>query len=58
MFPRVDFTHPMYRSFFAAIREISYQGRISLEAYTNDFEADARAGLKALRRLYETACAT
>jgi sugar phosphate isomerase/epimerase len=58
MFPRVEFTHPMYRPFFAAIREIGYHGRISLEAYTNDFQADAPAGLKAIRHLYETACAT
>ncbi len=58
MFPRVDSTHPAYHAFFAAIREIGYQGRMSLEAYTNDFEVDAPAGLKAVRKLYESACAS
>lgn len=57
MFPRVDSTHPVYGAFFSAIREIGYQGRMSLEAYTNDFRADAPAGLAAVRRLYESACA-
>jgi sugar phosphate isomerase/epimerase len=56
MFPRVEFTHPMYGAFFSAIREIGYQGRMSLEAYTNDFNVDAPAGLKAVRTLYEKAC--
>jgi D-psicose/D-tagatose/L-ribulose 3-epimerase len=57
MFPRVDSKHPVYDAFFGAIREIGYQGRMSLEAYTNDFQVDAPAGLKAVRKLYETACA-
>jgi D-psicose/D-tagatose/L-ribulose 3-epimerase len=57
MFPRVDSRHPLYDPFFSAIREIGYQGRISLEAYTNDFQTDAPAGLKAARKLYEIACA-
>lgn len=56
MFPRVDSRHPAYDSFFSAIREIGYQGRMSLEAYTNDFQVDAPAGLKAVRKLYESAC--
>lgn len=56
MYPRVEFTHPLYRPFFEAIRQIGYQGRISLEAYTNDFQVDAPAGLKAIRALYEMAC--
>src|SRR5579863_3764597 len=51
MFPRVDSSHPMYGAFFSAIRDIGYQGRMSLEAYTNDFNVDAPAGLKAVRRL-------
>lgn len=57
MFPRVDSNPPLYSAFFSAIREIGYHGRLSLEAYTNDFNVDAPAGLKAVRRLYENACA-
>lgn len=57
MFPRVEFTHPMYRPFFNAIREIGYEGRISLEAFTNDFQVDAPDGLKAIRQLYKDECA-
>jgi sugar phosphate isomerase/epimerase len=57
MFPRADSKHPAYDAFFSAIREIRFQGRMSLEAYTNDFEVDAPAGLEAVRKLYESACA-
>jgi D-psicose/D-tagatose/L-ribulose 3-epimerase len=57
MFPRVDSKHPLYEAFFSAIRAIGYRGRMSLEAYTNDFQVDAPAGLKAARKLYEIACA-
>ncbi len=57
MFPRRDSKHPVYDAFFSAIREIGYQGRMSLEAYTNDFQVDAPAGLEAIRKLYEDACA-
>jgi sugar phosphate isomerase/epimerase len=57
MFPRTDSKHPAYDAFFSTIREIGYQGRMSLEAYTNDFNVDAPAGLKAVRMLYESACA-
>jgi sugar phosphate isomerase/epimerase len=56
MFPRLDSKHPVYDAFFSAIREIDYQGRMSLEAYTNDFQTDAPAGLRAARKLYENAC--
>ncbi|HEY7307364.1 MAG TPA: sugar phosphate isomerase/epimerase family protein [Bryobacteraceae bacterium] len=58
MFPRMDSKHPMYDAFFSAIREIGYKGRMSLEAYTNDFKVDAPVGLNAVRKLYESACSS
>jgi sugar phosphate isomerase/epimerase len=57
MFPRMDSKHPAYDAFFSAVREIGFQGRMSLEAYTNNFQVDAPEGLKATRKLYESACA-
>jgi D-psicose/D-tagatose/L-ribulose 3-epimerase len=49
---------PEYGPFFANLRAINYQGRLSLEANTRDFESDAPAGLATLRKLYAAACAS
>jgi sugar phosphate isomerase/epimerase len=38
-----------YSGFFEAIRKIHYAGRCSIEAYTDDFPADARRGLTFLK---------
>ncbi|MBV9083172.1 MAG: sugar phosphate isomerase/epimerase [Acidobacteriaceae bacterium] len=56
LFPRTDSIDPRYAAFFSAIREIGFDGRLSLEAYTNDFETDAPAGLEAVRKLRERSC--
>jgi sugar phosphate isomerase/epimerase len=49
---------PEYAPFFANLRAINYQGRLSLEANTHDFNTDAPAGLATLRKLYAAACAS
>jgi sugar phosphate isomerase/epimerase len=56
-FPHDPAECPEYAPFFANLRAIGYQGRISLEANTRDFEADAPVGLGVLRKLYSAACA-
>lgn len=56
-FPRLESEHPAYGAFFSYLREIGYQGRMSLEATTSDFQADAPAGLAAVRKLYADSCA-
>jgi sugar phosphate isomerase/epimerase len=38
-------------AFFAALRASGYRGRISIEAFTRDFAADAARGLRVLRPL-------
>ena len=40
---------PAYDPFFDAMRRIHYTGRCSIEAYTQDFPADARSALRVLR---------
>jgi len=40
----------IYSRFFAALRQIRYQGRCSIEAYTSDFPADGRRALRNLRQ--------
>jgi len=55
-FPRDPTECPDYVPFFANLRAIGYQGRISIEAGTTDFAADAPVGLATLHRLYAAAC--
>jgi D-psicose/D-tagatose/L-ribulose 3-epimerase len=55
-FPRDPAECPGYAPFFANLRAINYQGRLSLEANTTDFETDAPAGLATLHKLYANAC--
>ena len=40
-----------YRSFFDKLKEIGYTARISIEAYTKDFEGEAPRALKVLQTL-------
>jgi len=56
-FPRTEYNLPAHQEFFAILREIGYQGRLSLEASTSNFQEDAPAGLAAVRQLYAGACA-
>jgi D-psicose/D-tagatose/L-ribulose 3-epimerase len=57
LFPKDPGECPAYSPFFANLREIGYQGRISIEAGTTDFNADAPVGLATLHQLYAAACA-
>ena len=57
MFPRLESRIPACYQFFSNLRAIGYQVRLSLEAYSNDFEEDAPDGLAAVRRLYNDSCA-
>ncbi len=56
-FPRDPAECPAYVPFFANLRAIGYDGRISIEARTSDFVADAPLGLATLHKLYANACA-
>lgn len=56
-FPKDPMECPEYAPFFKNLREIGYQGRISIEAGTHDFVGDAPVGLAALHKLYANACA-
>ena len=53
VFPRQATENPAYAPFFANIRAIGYRGRLSLEANTKDFHADAPRALAALRQMAE-----
>jgi D-psicose/D-tagatose/L-ribulose 3-epimerase len=55
-FPRLESGNPAYRAFFSCLREIGYQGRMSLEAITGDFQTDAPDGLAAVQKLYADSC--
>jgi D-psicose/D-tagatose/L-ribulose 3-epimerase len=55
-FPRDPGECPAYEPFFANLRAIGYQGRISIEAGTTDFVTDAPIGLATLHKLYANAC--
>ncbi|SDH76286.1 Sugar phosphate isomerase/epimerase [Propionivibrio dicarboxylicus] len=50
-FPSQPMEHPGYAPFFANVRAIGYRGRLSLEANTTDFHADAPRALAALRQM-------
>ena len=52
-FPRQASENPAYAAFFANVRAIGYRGRLSLEANTKDFHADAPRALAALRQMAE-----
>jgi sugar phosphate isomerase/epimerase len=49
---------PGYAPFFASLRAIGYQGRISIEAGTKDFVTDAPVALAVMHKLYANTCAT
>jgi sugar phosphate isomerase/epimerase len=42
-----------YAPFFATLRQIGYAGRISVEASTQDFPADAPLAIALLRRAFQ-----
>lgn len=46
-----DKNEDQYISFFNALKKIGYDGRISIEASTDDFKADAKKALSLLREL-------
>ena len=50
-FPVSDAGEPRYAAFFSNLRKIGYQGRISIEANSNDVEKDARASIVFLKRM-------
>ncbi len=52
-FPRDEAENPLYAAFFRNLKLIGYSGRVSVEANTNDFESDAKAGLEFMKRMYE-----
>jgi D-psicose/D-tagatose/L-ribulose 3-epimerase len=51
MFPVSDADEPRYAAFFANLRKIGYNGRISIEANSNDLPNDARASLGFLKKM-------
>jgi len=50
-FPNPESENVTFREYFSILRAIGYQGRLSLEANTNNFDADAPAGLATVRTL-------
>lgn len=52
-FPTSEADDPRYAAFFRNLRRIGYQGRISIEANSNDLEKDARASLVFLKEMVE-----
>jgi len=52
VFPR-DWNEYAYAPFFAALRQVGYSGRISVEASTKDLLADAPHAIALLRRAFE-----
>ncbi len=44
---------PEYRAYFVALREAGYVGRVSIEAFTKNFERDAGRALEVLRECAE-----
>lgn len=52
-FPVSDAGEPRYAAFFANLRQIGYQGRISIEANSNDVEKDGQASLAFLKKMAE-----
>ena len=52
VFPRDEAENPLYAAFFRNLKRIGYSGRMSVEANTDDFESDAKAGLEFMKRMY------
>ena len=50
-FPVSDAGEPRYAAFVANLRKIGYQGRLSIEANSNDVEKDGRASLAFLKKI-------
>jgi sugar phosphate isomerase/epimerase len=50
-FPISDAGEPRYAAFFTNLRKIGYQGRISIEANSDDVEKDGRASLAFLKQM-------
>ena len=50
-FPKPGSDNLTFRKYFSILRAIGYHGRLSLEANTDNFDADAPAGLAAVRKL-------
>ncbi|MEQ1634000.1 MAG: sugar phosphate isomerase/epimerase family protein [Planctomycetota bacterium] len=50
-YPRSEDGEPRYAQFFDALAEVGYRGRISIEAISQEFDADAAAGRSFLRRV-------
>jgi sugar phosphate isomerase/epimerase len=50
-FPVSDANEPRYAKFFANLKAIGYNGRISIEANSNDLQNDARASLAFLKKM-------
>jgi D-psicose/D-tagatose/L-ribulose 3-epimerase len=46
-----------YAPFFRALRQVGYDGRISIEASTDDFVNDGRASIRMMREAFDTAFA-
>jgi sugar phosphate isomerase/epimerase len=51
-FPKPESENLTFRQYFSILRATGYRGRLSLEANTDNFDADAPAGLAAVRKLY------
>lgn len=56
-FPLIASGQSAYRAFFSNLAEIGYRGRLSLEAFTSNFDSDAPAGLAAVQKIYSEFCA-
>lgn len=52
VFPKDIGEEPGYRAFADALDVIGYQERVSLEAYSQDFEKDAPVALRVMRELF------
>jgi D-psicose/D-tagatose/L-ribulose 3-epimerase len=52
-FPVSDDDEPRYAAFFTNLRKIGYQGRISIEANSNDVAKDGQASLAFLKKMTE-----
>lgn len=53
VFPKDEAEDSRYADFFRMLKGIGYDGRLSLEANTDNLETDARTGLAFLKRMYE-----
>ncbi|MBQ9942617.1 MAG: sugar phosphate isomerase/epimerase [Christensenellaceae bacterium] len=51
VFPKTREEDPGYEVFIENLAKVGYKGRVSIEAYTQDFAADAEASLAMMRQL-------